>query len=104
MSENAISGRSESSAQRGTLERRVKEIFLTELQVEVPDRETDIMATGLVNSLAFVRLLSLLEQEFQLRIEVDELDLDDFRTVSSIVEFLERKRTSGAEAVPAGGD
>lgn len=92
------------SEERATLERRVEGIFLTELQVEIPDRETDVIDTGLVNSLAFVRLLSLLEQEFQLRIELAELDLDDFRTVSSIVEFLERRRASGAEAVPAGGD
>lgn len=90
--------------ERAMLERRVEEIFLKELQVEVPGREADIIDTGLVNSLAFVRLLSSLEQEFQLQIELDELDLDDFRTVSSIVDFLERKRTSGAEAVPAGGD
>ncbi len=104
MSGSAIPGGSGSSEERATLARRVEEIFLTELQVEVPDRETDVIATGLVNSLAFVRLLSLLEQEFQLRIDVDELDLDDFRTVSSILDFLERQRTGGAEAVPAGGD
>lgn len=86
------------------VERRVEEIFLRELQVEVPDRDTDVIETGLVDSLAFVRLLSVLEREFQLEIDLDRLELDDFRSVSSIAGFLERRRAGATEPAPLAGD
>lgn len=73
------------------IERRVEEIFLTELRVEVPDRDTDVIDTGLVDSLTLVQLLSILEREFEVRIDLEELDLDDFRSVSSIADLLERR-------------
>lgn len=76
------------------IERRVEKIFLDELRVEVPDRETDVIETGLVDSLTLVQLLSILEREFEMEMDLRELDLDDFRSVASIAGLLERR--SGA--------
>lgn len=86
------------------LERKVEKIILSELHVEVPDTETDIIDTGLVDSLGFVRLLSVLEREFQLQIDLDQLDLDDFRTVASIAGFLERRRPGTVKAAPVASE
>lgn len=90
--------------ERALLERRVEEIFLRELQVEVPGRDIDVIDSGLVDSLSFVRLLSVLEREFQLQIDLDRLELDDFRTVSSIAGFLEGRRPDAPEPMPVAGD
>ncbi len=83
------------------MEERIEQIFLKELQVEVPDRQTDVIDTGLIDSLTFVQLLSVLEREFEVQIELDQLELDDFRTVTSIAGFLEQRRgaTGGVTAV-----
>lgn len=86
------------------LERRVEEIFARELQVEVPGRDIDIIDSGLVDSLSFVRLLSVLEEEFQFQIDLDRLELDDFRTVSSIAGYLDQRGSDAAEPVPVAGD
>lgn len=73
------------------IERRVEKIFLDELRVEVPDRKTDVIETGLVDSLTLVQLLSILEREFEVEMDLQELDLDDFRSVASIAGLLERR-------------
>lgn len=73
------------------IERRVEKIFVDQLRVEVPDRDTDVIETGLVDSLTLVQLLSILEREFEVEMDLQELDLDDFRSIARIAGLLERK-------------
>lgn len=66
--------------------------FLTEsLGVEVAT-ETDIFAEGMVTSLFALELVTFVEQRFGLTVEVDDLDLDNFRSAANIGEFVRRKR------------
>lgn len=85
-------------------ERKVEEIFSRELQVEVPSRETDVIDTGLIDSLTFVQLLSILEREFQFEIDLEQLRLDDFRTVSSIAGFLDARMNGESTVATVAGD
>lgn len=62
---------------------------------ELKDDE-DIFALGFVNSLLAMQLVSFVEKEFQVTIEDDDLDLDNFRTINSIDELIEKKRTAAA--------
>lgn len=71
-----------------SVESRVERIFSGELKVEVPSRDTDVIDTGILDSLGFVRLLGTLEREFGTRIDLEELELDDFRSIASIARFL----------------
>lgn len=70
------------------MEDRVESIFFDRLHVQVPDRKTDVIDAGLLDSLALVQLLATLEREFELSMDLAELDLDDFRSVSSTARFL----------------
>lgn len=63
-------------------------LFSEELNVEVPAPETDLLRTGLLDSLKFVDLLFSLEQEFGAQIDLDKLDLDHFRTVDQIARIV----------------
>lgn len=58
--------------------------------------DEDIFALGFINSLAALQLVQFLEKEFGIAIEDEDLDLDNFRTLNSMDELLERKLTSGA--------
>ncbi len=69
---------------------RIRGIFRTKLNVEVPSADVDIIETGLIDSLTFVDLLLHLEQEFGRKISLESLEVDDFRSVSRIAEFLGR--------------
>lgn len=61
---------------------------------DIPDDE-DLFASGLVNSLFAMQLVLFIEKEFQLKVENEDLDYDNFRTVDAIVGFIDRKINSG---------
>jgi acyl carrier protein len=75
--------------------RAVREILANELLVEVDSPDTDLLKTGLLDSLTLMRLLAHLEERFEIRIPVEELEIDDFRSVASIARLL------AAEVPPA---
>lgn len=82
---------------RSALRERVAGLFSGPLHVEVPSVDTDLFETGVLDSLAFVELLLQLEREFGLKTCVDDLELENFRTVARIADFV-------AERVPAPGE
>jgi len=62
---------------------------------ELKDDE-DIFALGFVNSLMAMQLVTFLEKEFDIRVEDEDLDLENFRSINSMDELLERKLASRA--------
>lgn len=66
------------------LSARLRELFLERLRIEVPSTDADLIDQGLLDSLSLVELLVQLEQEFQVTVSLEELEIDDFRSVRSI--------------------
>lgn len=62
----------------------VRRVVQGVLGVELPDEQTDLIATGLLDSLALVSLVVELEQELGVEIPFATLDLDDFRTLRTL--------------------
>jgi D-alanine--poly(phosphoribitol) ligase subunit 2 len=54
----------------------------------VPSADTDLLETGILDSFQFVELLFQLEQSFGLRISVDDIDLEDLRTLARIARLV----------------
>lgn len=79
------------------LQERIHGIFRTKLHVEVPSPDVDIIETGLIDSLTFVDLLLHLEQEFGRKISLESMEVDDFRSVRRIAEFLKRPNAAAAQ-------
>ncbi len=95
--------RGDGTSSQRQVEERVASIFLRRLHLDVPDRDTDVIDAGLLDSLALVQLLATLEREFSVSMDLENLDLDDFRTVSSTARFIVG-RTGGSSAhEPVGG-
>lgn len=69
---------------------RVQRLFVETLNVEVPSPDTDLIEGGLLDSLALVELLFALEREFAVTIPLENLDIDTFRSVRRIAEFVEQ--------------
>ncbi len=74
-----------------TLQRQITTLFSDKLNVEVPSVETDLIETGLVDSLAFVEFLAHLETEFGIRVSLEDLELEHFRTIARIAGFIATK-------------
>jgi D-alanine--poly(phosphoribitol) ligase subunit 2 len=70
------------------IKEKLADIFLQHLHIEVPAGATDLLATGIMDSLALVELLLRLEQTFGARISIDDLELDNFRSLDSIARFV----------------
>ena len=68
-------------------ELRIHRIFVDRLALEV-DVETDVIDSGILDSVAFVQLLVGLEQEFGVTVDVAALQLDDFRSIARIAQFV----------------
>lgn len=53
--------------------------------------DEDIFALGFVNSMFAMQLVLFVEQEFQIVIENEDLEFENFRTINSIAKLVERK-------------
>ncbi|MCY8935161.1 acyl carrier protein [Bacillus atrophaeus] len=57
---------------------------------ELLDNE-DIFELGFVNSLFAMQLVMFIEKEFSIRIDNQDMDMENFRSVTKIAELIERK-------------
>jgi acyl carrier protein len=67
---------------------RIRLLIEDVLSIEVPDGDTDMIDSGLLDSLALVSLIAGIEQEFQLELPLEDLDVDQFRSADSIAQLL----------------
>ena len=54
--------------------------------------DTDLFASGLVNSLFAMELVLFVEENFEMAVENEDLELDNFRSIDAIADFIERKQ------------
>lgn len=74
-------------------------LFATNLRVEVPSPDTDLLETGRLDSLGVVELLFQLERRFGIRIDPDDLEVDHFRSLAAIATFVAARRRNGDSLV-----
>jgi acyl carrier protein len=67
---------------------RLNALFLDQLSIEVPGPDTDLIETGMLDSMKLVELLVLIEQEFGIRIELEQIEIDDLRSVRGIADMI----------------
>ncbi len=58
--------------------------------------DEDMFSLGFVNSLFAMQLVMFLEKEFAVRIETKDLNLENFRTINSIIRLIENKTVVSA--------
>jgi D-alanine--poly(phosphoribitol) ligase subunit 2 len=63
-------------------------VFVEHFHIEAPSPDTDLLENGILDSFQFVELLVQLEQRFSLRIKIDDIDLDDLRTLARIARLV----------------
>lgn len=64
--------------------------------VEEIDDDMDLIATGLIDSLGVLNLISMLEQEMGLNIAAEDMDTANFSSVARIVRFIETHSAAAA--------
>ena len=81
---------------------RLRALFLRHLHLEVPSADTDLLESGLLDSLQLVDLLVLIEEEFGRRISLEAIELDDLRSLARLAQLVSTSAqpASAAYAVP----
>src|SRR5579864_9062450 len=84
------------------LVRTIGKLIAEKLLVEVHSPEDDLLATGVLDSLSLIELLLNLEQHFGMKIPLDELQIEDVRSVRSIANMVESKRPMRSQPLEVG--
>lgn len=69
----------------------IVKLFQDHLNIAVEDPEMDLVGSGLMDSLMLIELLTFLEQEYQITIDFADLEIDNFRSVGSITQFVDAR-------------
>jgi methoxymalonate biosynthesis acyl carrier protein len=69
-------------------------LFAEQLAVEIPSASTDLIDAGLLDSAKFVDLLLCLEQRFGVYVDLNELELDCFRSVQGIAALVAQHKAA----------
>ncbi len=67
---------------------RITELIHDRMSIDVPTPDTDLIDSGLLDSLALVMLITALEDAFACELPLDDFEIDHFRSVERIGEFL----------------
>jgi acyl carrier protein len=70
------------------IRQKLTELFAKKLNLEVSSVDTDLVETGLLDSLALIELLAQLEETFGVSVSTDDLELENFRSIASIAGFV----------------
>jgi carbamoyltransferase len=78
----------QSMADDGELQSRLVEVFRDKLEINVPSPDTDLLVSGLLDSLIFVDLVYQIEKEFRVTIAMENVEVESFRSIVSIAQFV----------------
>lgn len=76
--------------QQAPIQIKVASIVSKTLTLEKITLEEDLIESGKLDSLSLVQLMVALEDEFNLRIEPEEIDFADYRSVKSMAKMINR--------------
>lgn len=76
--------------QQTLIRTNITSIVCKTLTLETIPFEKDLIDSGLLDSLSLIQLMVALEEEFNIRIEPEELDFEDYRSVKSMADMINR--------------
>jgi acyl carrier protein len=87
-----------------SVQSRLTALFSETMHVEVPSVETDLFASGILDSQRFVELLLQIEKYFNTPIDIEDFEIENFRCIETIAALiLQRQNQAGAarSSIPA---
>jgi acyl carrier protein len=70
---------------------RIRDFLSRHFRSHYLQADEDIIALGVMNSLLAMQLVTFVEVEFGIRVDDNDLDLDNFRSIQAIADFVARK-------------
>ena len=73
------------------IEQEILMLLREKMALDVPSPAVDLIAAGFMDSLRLAELLTLLETDLAVRVPMEDLDLDEIRTVAGIARAVARE-------------
>lgn len=71
---------------------RLGAVFAETFHIDAPAPDADLLDSGILDSFQFVELLYQLETQFAVQIQIDDVDLEDLRSLERIAGLIIRKQ------------
>jgi len=83
---------------RTQIKQALREFILRSVRVPALGDDEDLFESGIVNSLFAVRLMTFVEKTFAIEVAMEDLEIDNFRSLNATTGFVLRKNGVHAAA------
>ena len=74
----------------------VREFINNSINIDGLGDDANLFESGIVNSLFAVQLMTFVERDFGIEIGMEDLDVENFKSVSATADFINRKSAGKA--------
>jgi acyl carrier protein len=71
----------------------VRSFILSSINIPNLDDDDDLFESGVVNSLFAVQLMTFIEKTFALEVSMDDLDIENFKSLNATAAFVLQKNS-----------
>lgn len=75
----------------------IRQLLSEKLLIQVDSPDQDLLSAGILDSLALVQLLLHLEERFAVKIPLEDVEIDDLRSLRSIARLTENQLRARSE-------
>ena len=80
-----------------TIKDTVRKFIATASNIANLDDDNNLFESGIVNSLFAVQLMTFIEKTFAIEVEMDDLDIENFKSLNATTAFVMRKSARAGE-------
>lgn len=80
--------------QTKNLEHYITTTFVTDPAADPVAPDDNLLLSGLIDSLGVMQLVAFIQSENGIKVEPREITLKNFKTINSIVGFIEKKKSA----------
>ena len=80
-----------STEKENGIKETVKRFILSSIAIADLDDDDNLFESGIVNSLFAVQLMTFIEKTFAIEVEMDDLDIENFKSLNATTAFVMRK-------------
>lgn len=79
------------AGQENGIKEAVKGFILRSINIPQLDDDDDLFASGIANSLFAVQLMTFIEKTFCIEVGMDDLEIENFKSLNAMTAFVVRK-------------
>ena len=80
------------------IEKKLKNFVLAEFAEQIEQKSIDVnddlLSMGIVDSMGVLQIVNFIEEHFGIKVEDEEITIDNFRTISAVARFVNDSQSS----------